>query len=89
MKKIKKLVLEWLFGTDDIKDYMELLRDNIHYIERLITAKNDHIKTLKMHKEDLITMRKLIQICENHDINVDEEIKYVELYEVNAIETLD
>jgi len=79
---MKKLILEWLFGTDNIKDYMDLLRDNLHYIERLIKANDNHIKTLERHKKDLITMRKLIKICENHGINVDEEIKHIELNEV-------
>lgn len=89
MTEIKKLILEWLFGTDNVKDYMELLRDNLHYIERIIKANEDHIKTLQRHKEDLITIRKLILICENHGIDVDEEIKNVQLYEVNENETLD
>lgn len=86
---MKKLILEWLFGTDNVKDYMELLRDNLNYIERLMKANDDHIKTLERHKEDLITMRKLIQICENHGIDVDEEIKHVKVYEGNVNETLD
>lgn len=86
---MKKLILEWLFGTDNVKDYMELLRDNLYYIERLIKANDDHIKTLERHKEDLITMRKLIQICENHGIDIDEEIKHVKVYEGNVNETMD
>lgn len=86
---MKKLILEWLFGTDDIKPYMELLRDSIGHHAECIELIEDHKETLERSKENLHTILKLIKICENHGIDVDEEIKHVELNEVNANETLD
>ena len=86
---MKKLILEWLFGTDDIKPYMELLRDSMSHHVECIELIEDHKETLERSKENLNTILKLIKICENHGIDVDEEIKHVELNEVNANETLD
>lgn len=82
MKKLKKLILEWLFGTDNVKDYLNLLSENIKLIERLIAELDDH-------RESLNIIRKLVKICENHSIDVDEEIKHVKLNEVSANETVD
>ena len=86
---MKKLILEWLFGTDDIKPYMELLRDSIGHHAECIELIEDHKETLARRKEDLNTILKLVKICENHGIDVDEEIKHIKLYEDNANETLD
>lgn len=79
---MRKLILEWLFGTDDVKHYLNLLSENIKLIKRLIAEIDEH-------KESLNLILKLIKICENHGIDVDKEIKHVELNEVNANETLD
>lgn len=79
---MKELILEWLFGTDNVKDYLKLLSENIKLIERLIAEIDEH-------KESLNVILKLIKICENHGIDVDEEIKHVELNEVNKSETVD
>ena len=96
MKTFRKLVLEWLFGTDDIDRYIQLLRENMNHCEdgikhahECIDLIQDHRQTLAKHKEDIDIMRKLIRICENHGIDIDEEIKNIKLYEVNANETLD
>lgn len=89
---MRNLILKWLFGTDDIKYYIELLvesRDNINEQIRLLDA---HKRTLDREKWALDTIGKLIRVCENHGIDVDEEIKHIELFdennEVNANETL-
>ena len=83
---MKKLVLEWLFGTDNIKDYIVLLRENMDYCNRLIEANNQiidanksHLKTLEEERENIDIIRKLIKVCENHGIDVDKEIKHIEL----------
>ena len=76
---MRKLILIWLFKTDDIKDYFELLRDNMDYGKKHIDLINGHLATLDGRAEDLNIMRKLIKICENHEIDIDEEMKYVEL----------
>lgn len=89
MKKFKKLVLEWLFGTDDIKEYMELLRESLNHHKECLELLNDHKETLDRNKWALETLRKTLIICDNHGIDVDEEIKHIQLYEVNANETMD
>lgn len=78
---MKKRILRWLFGTDDIKEYIDVLvesRDNTYEQMRLI---DDHLETLEKSKENINTILKLIKICENHGIDVDEEIKHIQLDE--------
>ena len=90
MKKLRKLVLEWLFGTDDIKEYMELLRESLHHTSECLELLEDHKETLDRKKWALETLQKVLIICENHGIDVDEEIKHIQLddnKEVNANET--
>lgn len=76
---MRKLILRWLFGTDDIDNYCKLLYENREYIKRNIKELDDHIESLESNKKDLIIIRKLIKICENHGIDVDKEIKNIEL----------
>lgn len=76
---MKKIILNWLFGHDNIDDYMELLRKSISCDKKCLAFLNDHIETLNREKENLDIMRKLIRVCENHGIDVDEEIKQIEL----------
>ena len=76
---MKKLILRWLFGTDKIKEYTELLRESIGYHEECKKLINAHLATLNDSKERLNTIEKLIKICENHEIDVDKEIKQIEL----------
>lgn len=76
---MKKLILNWLFGHDNIDDYMKLLRKSVSCDKKCLTLINDHIETLHREKENLDIMRKLIRVCENHGIDVDEEIKQIEL----------
>ena len=72
---MKKIILNWLFGTDDIERYIDVLRNCQKYCDGLMSELNEHLETLQKHKEDLEIIRKLIRICENHSIDVDEEIK--------------
>ena len=76
---MRKRILKWLFGTDDVKRYMELLRENIEHGRECRDLINSHLKTLDSHMEDLKIMKKLIIICDNHGIDVDKEIKQIEL----------
>ena len=76
---MKKLILNWLFGTDNVKRYMELLDENIDRYQRYEDEITDHLETLREEKENLNTILKLIKICENHGIDVDEEIKQIKL----------
>ena len=76
---MKNLILMWLFGTDDIKQYTELLYESKSYHTDYKNALDSHLETLNEAKENLNIIRKLIKVCENHGINVDEEIKKIEL----------
>lgn len=82
---MKKLILKWLFGTD-VKRYEELLDEYIALLHK--TAENEqkhldqirfHLKTLEEERENLDIIRKLIIVCENYGIDVDEEIKHIKL----------
>lgn len=76
---MRKFILNWLFGTDNVERYMELLGKTIQHEGECIRLIDAHLKTLDESKEELDIIRKLIKICENHGINVDEEIKETEL----------
>lgn len=76
---MRKHILYWLFGTDDIEKYMELLFESINHTQKEAELIADHMKTLNEEKENLQIIRKLIRICENHGIDANEEIKHVEL----------
>lgn len=76
---MRKLILCWLFGTDDIEYYMDLLYKNINHNREECSLINSHLKTLEEEKENLRIIRKLIKVCENNNIDVDKEIKQIEL----------
>ena len=78
---MRKLILNWLLGIDNVKPYMELLSDSIEYGRKYVEIIQDHINTLEREKENLDIIRKLIRVCENHGIDVDEEIKHIQLYQ--------
>lgn len=78
---MKKLILQWLFGVDNIDNYLEVLTRNRKQIEETIKQIESHIKTLDEEKEHITIIRKLIRVCENHGIDVDEEIKKVTIDE--------
>ena len=79
MKNMKKRILMWLFGTDNMEEYFALLYEVQNEREKHISAINGHIETLHNLQDNLNIERKLIKICENHGIDVDKEIKEVEL----------
>lgn len=76
---MKKLILNWLFGTDDIKRYMELLEESFHHHEKYKELMEVNLKSLKEHRESLEDVLKLIKICENHGIDVDKEMKNIKI----------
>lgn len=76
---MRERILMWLFGTDDIKSYFELLVTAKRYCEEHLVTLRDLVKEIERHKESLNLMMKLIKICENHGIDVDEELNYVAL----------
>lgn len=76
---MRERILRWLFGTDDIEYYRDLLIKNYENTQEQMRLLSDHLKTLARAKENIETILKLIKICENHGIDVDEEIKYIQL----------
>jgi hypothetical protein len=81
---MRKLILRWLFDTDDIKEYIELLHTAMKSAEKQQEYIKDHIETLKREKELLEDIGKFITICKNHGIDIDEEMKNVKPYEVDS-----
>ena len=79
MKNIKKRILMWLFGTDNMEDYFILLHEVQNEREKHANALERHIETLHNLQDNINLARKLIKICENHDIDVDKELKEIKL----------
>ena len=76
---MRKLILMWLFGTDDIEDYMKLLTQRINHLKEGLELIHAHQRTLEREEWALNTLRKLIKVCENHGIDIDEAIKHIQL----------
>lgn len=76
---MKKIILRWLFGTDDLEDYCKLLHKDNERIKQQMDLIDSYLETLATERENLDIIRKLIKVCENHGINADEEIKKIEL----------
>lgn len=76
---MRKRILKWLFGIDDVKTYIELLSDSMEHDKKCLELIDDHLLTLDKCKDELQIIRKLIVICKNHKIDIDEEIKHIEL----------
>lgn len=92
---MRELILMWLFGTDKVDSYIELLReslnhcnDGIKHAEECIELIEAHKQTLKREEWFIKTVRDLIKVCEKHGIDIDKEIRLIHLEEVNANETL-
>ena len=74
MEKLKNKILNWLFGTDNVKDYMELLGESIEHHKECIRLIDDHKKTLDESKGYIDDILKLIEICKSYGIDVDKEM---------------
>lgn len=64
---MRKRILKWLFANE-LKDYWDLLKENIK-------IRDNHIKTLEEYGKTLKQMRQLIDLCIKHGIDVDEELE--------------
>ena len=64
---MRKRILKWLFANE-LKDYWDLLQENIK-------IRDNHIKTLEEYGKTLKQMRQLIDLCIKHGIDVDEELE--------------
>lgn len=76
---VRKKILIWLFGTDDIDKYTTALTNYCDEVKQHRNTLENYIKTMDDNLKDLSTMRKLIKICENHEIDIDKEIKNIKL----------
>lgn len=72
MKKLilnmKKLILNWLFGKENVEEYMELLSKAVELSNGRIDLISDHLKTLEREKEHINTILELIKVCEKYEI---------------------
>ena len=64
---MRQKILKWLFDNE-LKDYYKLLQENIK-------IRDEHIKTLKNYCDTLDKMQRLIEVCIEHKIDVDEELE--------------
>lgn len=78
MEKLKNKILNWLFGTDNVKRYMELLGESVEHHKECIRLIDDHKKTLDRSKEHIDDILKLIKICKKYGIDVDKEMKQMD-----------
>lgn len=76
---MRERILWWLFGTTDIDSYMELLRKRQDHLNENLKLLDEHGKTIDRATWAINTIEKLMKICEKHGINVDEEIKLIEM----------
>lgn len=79
---MKERILWWLFGTNDIQSYMELLRKRHDHVNECLELLDEHSKTLDRQEWALKTIERLMKICEKHGIDVDKEIEQIKLEEV-------
>lgn len=78
---MRKKILEWLFANE-LKDYWDLLNENIkireEYINEIkenIKIRNDHIKELDSHLKTLGLLKQVVDVCKKHNIDIDEELE--------------
>lgn len=71
---MKKLILRWLFGTDEVKEYIQLLLEHLQLHEKYKEMIDIDLKMFNRCKEELDTLLKLVEICEKHGIDIDKEL---------------
>ena len=75
---MRNLILKWLFGTDKLKSYMDLLGESIKHHERCKKLLDDHGETIEVAKQSLAITQILLDICEKHGIDIEKEMKQIE-----------
>ena len=71
---MKKWILNWLFGTDNVKSYMKLLLEGMDSCKESKYLIDSHLETLRQSKEMTDIALKLIEICKKYGIDVDKEM---------------
>lgn len=79
---MRKLILKWLLGNVEIKTYWDLFQENIKIREEHIKTLEEHIKALNKHQqtlelaqESVSILERLLKVCKEHGIDVDEELE--------------
>ena len=73
MKKLKQLILKWLFGNK-MPSYMKLLRENSDLTIKILEEINNHLETLEEHRKSLQDIKYFIEICYKYNIDIDKEL---------------
>ena len=76
---MRKIILRWLFGTDNIKSYMDVLTGSIKEMKEHTKSIEKHQETLNRSIVNLDMIQKLLKICENHGIDIDKELEQIKL----------
>ena len=72
---MKKLILNWLFGINNVREYVELLRDDLKNREEYLKDLHKHREALIRERMELQIILNLIAICENHKIDYKKELR--------------
>ena len=79
---MRKLILKWLFGTDDVEKYYDSLCNHEKTLNEHIELINEHIELLNDSVKYLEMLKKLSQLCAEKGVNVDEEMaEFLEYFE--------
>lgn len=78
---MKKWILRWLFDVD-APEYFDILKRYLHELSEHRDTLTEMQEEIKSHRKSLITILKLIKICENHGIALDKEIEEIKDEEV-------
>lgn len=73
MKKLKQLILKWLFGTEAQK-YFKLISENYDLAKRILKEIEDHRDTLNEYTKTLQDVKYFIEICYKYNIDIDKEL---------------
>lgn len=73
MKKLKELILKWLFSVE-VKDYFALMHEYHNLTKEIRQEIDDHLHTLEEHHKSLTDIKYLIDICDKYNIDIDKEL---------------
>jgi hypothetical protein len=71
---IRRKVLMWLFETEDIEKYFNILSKYVDEIKEHRDAIQRHLNEIEEHLGTLRLLRKVLTVCQNHSIDIDKEV---------------
>ena len=74
---MRKLILNWLFGEENVEEYIEVLGKAVDLSNRQIELRCDYLKSLEREKEYINIIIKFIELCEKHGIPISDELKHI------------